>query len=118
VALGPDLPPFYTNDEKLAGDVTRHAEGQRDPLWRMPFWEPYYSLFESPVADMNNSADTSFAGSITAALFLKRFVEKAKSYLHLDIYGWTPTAKPGFPKGGEAQGIRALFSLISERYKK
>ena len=118
VALGPDLPPFYTNDEKLAGDVARHAEGQRDPLWRMPFWEPYYSLFESPVADMNNSADTSFAGSITAALFLKRFVEKAKSHLHLDIYGWTPTAKPGFPKGGEAQGIRALFSLISERYKK
>ena len=118
VALGPDLPPFYTNDEKLAGDVIRHAEGQRDPLWRMPLWEPYYSLFESPVADMNNSADSSFAGSITAALFLKRFVEKAKSYLHLDIYGWTPTAKPGFPKGGEAQGIRALFSLISERYKK
>jgi leucyl aminopeptidase len=118
VALGPDLPPFYTNDEKLAGDVARHAEGQKDPLWRMPFWEPYYSLFESPVADMNNSADTSFAGSITAALFLKRFVENAKSYLHLDIYGWTPTAKPGFPKGGEAQGIRALFSLISERYKK
>jgi leucyl aminopeptidase len=118
VALGPDLPPFYTNDEKLAGEVTRHAEGQKDPLWRMPFWEPYYALFESPVADMNNSADTSFAGSITAALFLKRFVENAKSYLHLDIYGWTPTARPGFPKGGEAQGIRALFSVISERYKK
>ena len=118
VALGPDLPPFYTNDEKLAGDVTRHSQTQKDPLWRMPFWDPYYSLFESPVADLNNSADTSFAGSITAALFLKRFVENAKSYLHLDIYGWTPTAKPGFPKGGEAQGIRTLFSLISERYKK
>lgn len=118
VALGPDLPPFYTSDEKLAGDVTRHSESQRDTLWRMPFWEPYYALFESPVADMNNSADTSFAGSLTAALFLKRFVENAKSYLHLDIYGWTPTAKPGFPKGGEAQGIRTLFSLISERYKK
>ena len=118
VAMGPDLPPFYTSDEKLADDVTRHSGSQRDPLWRMPLWEPYYSLFESPVADLNNSADSSFAGSITAALFLKRFVEKAKSYLHLDIYGWTPTAKPGFPKGGEAQGIRALFSLISERYKK
>ena len=118
VALGPDLPPFYTSDEKLAGDVTRHSQSQKDPLWRMPFWEPYHALFESPVADMNNSADTSFAGSLTAALFLKRFVENAKSYLHLDIYGWTPTAKPGFPKGGEAQGIRALFSLISERYKK
>ena len=118
VALGPDLPPFYTNDEKLSADVTRHAAAQRDPLWRMPFWEPYYTLFESSVADMNNSADSSFAGSITAALFLKRFVERAKSYLHLDIYGWTPTAKPGFPKGGEAQGIRTLFSLIAERYKK
>lgn len=118
VALGPDLPPFYTTDEGLAADLARHAAEQRDPLWRMPFWEPYNALFESSVADMNNSADSSFAGSITAALFLKRFVEKAKSYLHLDIYGWTPTAKPGFPKGGEAQGIRTLFSLISERYKK
>ena len=84
----------------------------------MPLWEPYNSLFESSVADMNNSADSSFAGSITAALFLKRFVEKAKSYLHLDIYGWTPSARPGSPKGGEAQGIRALFALIAERYKK
>jgi leucyl aminopeptidase len=118
VALGPDLPPFYTADEGLAADLARHAAEQRDPLWRMPLWEPYNTLFESSVADMNNSADSSFAGSITAALFLKRFVEKAKSYLHLDIYGWTPTAKPGFPKGGEAQGIRTLFSLIEERYKK
>ena len=90
----------------------------RDPLWRLPFWEPYYALFESSVADMNNSSDSGFAGSITAALFLKRFVEKAKSYVHLDIYGWTPTARPGFPKGGEAQGIRALFALIADRYKK
>ena len=118
VALGPDLPPFYTNDEGLAADVARHAAGQRDHLWRMPLWEPYNSLFESSVADLNNSADSSFAGSITAALFLKRFVEKAKSYLHLDIYGWTPSSKPGSPKGGEAQGIRALFSLIAERYNK
>lgn len=118
VALGPDLPPFYTTDESLAAGLARHAGEQRDPLWRMPFWEPYYALFESSVADMNNSADSSFAGSITAALFLKRFVEKAKSYVHFDIYGWTPTARPGFPKGGEAQGIRALFSLLAERYKK
>ena len=118
VALGPDLPPFYTTDEGLAADLARHAFEQRDPLWRMPLWEPYNTLFESSVADMNNSADSSFAGSITAALFLKRFVEKTKSYLHLDIYGWTPTARPGFPKGGEAQGIRTLFSLIAERYKK
>jgi leucyl aminopeptidase len=67
---------------------------------------------------MNNSGDSGFAGSITAALFLKRFVERTKSYIHLDVYGWTPTAKPGSPKGGEAQGIRALFALIGERYQK
>ncbi len=118
VALGPDLPPFYTADEGLALGIARHSTQQRDPLWRLPFWEPYYALFESSVADMNNSSDSGFAGSITAALFLKRFVEKAKSYVHLDIYGWTPTARPGFPKGGEAQGIRALFALIADRYKK
>jgi leucyl aminopeptidase len=118
VALGPDLPPFYTTDESLALGIARHSTQQKDPLWRLPFWEPYYALFESSVADMNNSSDSGFAGSITAALFLKRFVEKAKSYVHLDIYGWTPTARPGFPKGGEAQGIRALFALIADRYKK
>ncbi len=118
VALGPDLPPFYTADETLASDIAKHSVQQRDPLWRLPFWEPYYALFESPVAHMNNSSDSGFAGSITAALFLKRFVEKAKSYVHLDVYGWTPNARPGNPKGGEAQGIRTLFALISERYKK
>jgi leucyl aminopeptidase len=118
VALGPDLPPFYTTDEALASDLARHAIEENDPLWRLPFWEPYYALFESSVADMNNSSDSGFAGSITAALFLKRFVEKAKSYVHFDVYGWTPTAKPANPKGGEAQGIRALFALVAERYKK
>lgn len=118
VALGPDLPPFYTTDEALALSLAKHASEQNDPLWRLPLWEPYNALFESHVADMNNSGDSGFAGSITAALFLKRFVERTKSYIHLDVYGWTPTAKPGHPKGGEAQGIRALFALIGERYKK
>ena len=117
VALGPDLPPFYTTDESLASDIARHSARQNDPLWRMPLWEPYYALFESAVADMNNSSDSGFAGSITAALFLKRFVENAKSYVHFDVFGWTPSPKPGNPKGGEAQGIRALFALIAERYK-
>ena len=118
VALGPELPPFYTNDEALAVDLMRLAASENDPLWRMPFWEPYNSMFDSPVAHMNNSSDSGFAGSITAALFLKRFVEKAKSYVHFDVFGWAPFARPGSPKGGEAQAIRALFSLISERYKK
>ena len=118
VALGPDLPPFYTTDESLAADIAKHSVAQRDPLWRLPLWEPYNALFESSVADMNNSSDSGFAGSITAALFLKRFVEKAKSYVHFDVYGWSPSAKPGSPKGGEAQGVRALFALIAERYEK
>ncbi len=118
VALGPELPPFYTDDDVLAADISRHALQERDALWRMPFWEPYNAMFESSVADMNNSSDSGLAGSITAALFLKRFVEKAKSYVHFDIYGWVPSARPGSPRGGEAQGIRALFALISERYRK
>jgi leucyl aminopeptidase len=67
---------------------------------------------------MNNSSDSGYAGSVTAALFLKRFVERAKSYVHFDIFGWTPSAKPGFPRGGEAQGIRALFAVIADRYRK
>jgi len=118
VALGPDLPPFYTTDDNIASDIARHSASQKDPLWRLPFWEPYYSLFESSVADMNNSSDSGYAGSVTAALFLKRFVERAKSYVHFDIFGWTPSAKPGFPRGGEAQGIRALFAVIADRYRK
>jgi leucyl aminopeptidase len=116
VALGPDLPPFYTDDDALAGDLATAARAENDPLWRMPFWRPYYTLFESRLADLNNSSESAYAGSITAALFLKRFVESAKSYVHFDIFGWTPAAKPGRPKGGEAQGMRALFALIRSRY--
>jgi leucyl aminopeptidase len=116
VALGPDLPPFYTDDEAVAAALGAAAAAVNDPLWRMPFWQSYTRLFESPVADMNNSGESGFAGSITAALFLKRFVERARSYVHFDVFGWTPMAKPGRPKGGEAQGIRALFTMIRERY--
>jgi leucyl aminopeptidase len=115
VALGPDLPPFYTDDDKLADAISRHGAAENDPVWRMPLWKPYYRMFESPVADLNNSSESSFAGSITAALFLKRFVEKAASYVHFDIFAWTPVAKPGRPKGGEAQAMRALFATLKER---
>jgi len=118
VALGPDLPPFYTSDDGVAGNLARHAVAANDPLWRMPLWTPYYALIESSIAELNNAGESGFAGSVTAALFLKRFVERAKAYVHFDIFAWTPVAKPGRPKGGEAQAIRALFGLIAERYGK
>jgi leucyl aminopeptidase len=116
VALGPDLPPFYTNDEKLAQDVARLAGQENDPLWRLPLWPAYDSWLDSKVANINNAPSGGIAGSITCALFLQRFVETAKSWLHVDIYGWTPTAKPARPEGGECQAARAIYKLLSERY--
>jgi leucyl aminopeptidase len=116
VALGPDLPPFYTNDETLAEGVAAHAKRENDPLWRMPLWPPYDSWLDSKVADINNAPGGTFAGSITCALFLQRFVSDAKSWLHVDIYGWTPSAKPARPEGGECQAARAIYKLLSERY--
>jgi leucyl aminopeptidase len=116
VALGPDLPPFYTNDEALALDVARCATAENDPLWRLPLWPPYDSWLDSKIANLNNAPSGTFAGSITCALFLQRFVEAAKSWLHVDIYGWTPAAKPGRPEGGECQAARAIYRLLSDRY--
>jgi leucyl aminopeptidase len=116
VALGPDLPPFYTSDETLAADVARFAKGENDPVWRMPLWPPYDSWLDSKVATINNAPGGTFAGSITCALFLQRFVEHAKSWLHFDIYGWTPSAKPARPEGGECQAARAVYKLLGERY--
>ena len=118
VALGPDLPPFYTDDAETAKSLMKHANAQNDPLWQLPLWKPYFSMIETPIADLNNAGAGGFAGSITAALFLKRFVEEAKTYVHFDIFGWVPTAKAGRPQGGEAQAIRALFAMITERYGK
>jgi len=116
VALGPDLPPFYTNDERLAQDIARLAKQENDPLWRLPLWPAYDAWLDSKVANINNAPSGGFAGSITCALFLQRFVEAAKSWLHVDIYGWTPSAKPGRPEGGECQAARAIYKLLSERY--
>ena len=117
VALGPDLPPFYTNDEGLAEAVTRCARAENDPLWRLPLWPPYNSWLDSKVADINNAPSSGFAGSITCALFLQRFVSDVRSWLHVDIYGWTPSAKPARPEGGECQAARAIYKLLSERYE-
>jgi len=116
VALGPDLPPFYTNDETLALDIARLAKQENDPLWRMPLWPAYDSWLDSKVANINNAPSGGFAGSVICALFLQRFVEAAKSWLHVDIYGWTPSAKPARPEGGECQAARAIYQCLSERY--
>ena len=116
VALGPDLPPFYTMDDDLAASIAVHATAANDPGWRMPLWDPYDKLLKGKVADLNNISSGPFAGSITAALFLRRFVERTRSWAHFDVYGWTPTAKPGRPEGGEVQMARGLFDLLTARY--
>ncbi|EJW10957.1 Peptidase B [Rhodovulum sp. PH10] len=117
VALGPDLPPFYTADDALAAALARHAAAEHDPLWRMPLWAPYDAMLESKVADIDNVATGGFAGSIVCALFLQRFVSAAKSWVHFDIFAWTPATKPGKPEGGECQAARALCALLAERYR-
>ncbi|MGZ5835182.1 MAG: leucyl aminopeptidase family protein [Xanthobacteraceae bacterium] len=116
VAVGPELVPLYTNDETIASDLLRHSAGENDPMWRMPLWQPYDAMLDSKVADVNNAPSSSFAGSITCALFLQRFVTAAKTWVHFDIYAWVPSAKPGRPEGGECQVARALYAYLCARY--
>ncbi len=116
VALGPDLPPFYTDDDGLAAEVATFAEAVRDPVWRLPLWRPYDSMLDCPVADLNNAPAGGFAGSITAALFLRRFAEGAKSWAHFDVYAWNPKARATGPQGGEIQAARALHALLAARH--
>jgi leucyl aminopeptidase len=116
VALGPDLPPFMTEDEALAADLSRLATAVNDPVWRLPLWPPYASMLDSKVADINHISGGAFAGSITAALFLRRFVTSAGAHVHFDIFGWTPKPLPGRPEGGEVQAARLIYALLKERY--
>ncbi len=116
VALGPDVVPFYTEDDALAEDIALMAERVQDPLWRMPLYKAYLPLLESRVADLNHVSSGRFAGSITAALFLSRFIDQARSWAHFDLYCWSPQARPGRPVGGDAQAVRALFGMIMERF--
>ena len=116
VALGTEIPPFYTDDDALASALAACATSENDPLWRMPLWRPYDQLLESKVADVNNVSSGNFGGSITAALFLRRFVTAAKAWLHCDIYAWNQAAKPGRPEGAECQAARALYALLVSRY--
>ncbi|TKT74963.1 leucyl aminopeptidase family protein [Aquamicrobium sp. LC103] len=118
VALGPDLAPFYTGDEAFAAELFAAGDHVADPLWRMPLWKPYDARLASKSADFNNVNGDGFAGSVTAALFLKRFVEKAKSWAHFDIFGWAPNERPHGPVGGEAQAIRAIEHVLVSRYRR
>ena len=115
-ALGPELPPFYTHDEGLAAEIARLGMAVNDPVWRLPLWPSYDGLLDSKIADVNHVSSGGMAGSITAALFLNRFVEKTRSYAHFDIYAWNPTAKPGRPEGGECQGARLIHALVKQLY--
>jgi leucyl aminopeptidase len=108
VAVGPDLAPFYATFDKDAAALAQAAVDVRDPVWRMPFWDPYEAMIEPGIADLDNAPKGGFAGSITAALFLRRFVTDCPRYMHFDIFGWTPSAEPGRPVGGAGQAIRAL----------
>ncbi|MDE2486848.1 MAG: leucyl aminopeptidase family protein [Alphaproteobacteria bacterium] len=116
IALGPELPPFYTEDEALAQDIARHAAAASDPVWRMPLWAGYRPALDSDVAEIKNDPDAwAQAGSVTAALFLQRFAPQG-SWAHFDIFAWNPRNRPGWPSGGEAQTIRGLFGLLKERF--
>jgi leucyl aminopeptidase len=115
VALGPELPPYYTEDDALAADIARHGTAVNDPVWRMPLWQPYAAQLESKIADINHVGGP-MAGSITAALFLRRFITRAGAHVHFDIFGWVNSAKPGRPEGGEVQGARLMYALLQERY--
>jgi leucyl aminopeptidase len=116
VALGTEVPALFTNDDGLAESLMDHGRAQADPLWRLPLWPAYRRHVNGKVADLTNAPDHAFAGAITAALFLKEFVEPVASWVHLDVMAWNTDTRPGRPEGGEAMGMRALFALLAERY--
>ncbi|HXN15429.1 MAG TPA: leucyl aminopeptidase family protein [Usitatibacter sp.] len=113
VALGPELPAMFCDNEKLAAKLLASAAEQSDPLWRLPLWRNYRRLFDSEIADINNSAKAGFAGAIVAALFLDYFVPDDIAWAHLDLYAWNDVSRPGRPVGGEAQGLRAVLAALS-----
>ena len=115
-ALGPQLPPYYTDDEELAGQIEAAALAESDPLWRLPLWKPYAEALDCDIADLKNDPDGwAQAGSVTAALFLQRFAPSGP-WVHLDIFAWNPRGRPGWAAGGEAQTIRGLHRMICERF--
>ncbi len=117
-ATGMELPPFFTDDEALAADLSRHGTEEHDPVWRLPLWRSYEPTVDSHIADINNAPDYPLAGAITAALFLGRFVEKTQTWAHFDIPAWIDRPKPGRRKGAEANAIRAMFAVTAARYSR
>lgn len=118
VALGPDLPALFGNDDALVDAALAAGKTANDPLWRLPLWRPYRKMLDSYLADFANSGSSRHAGAITAALYLERFVPDGLPWLHLDTYAWNDSDRPGRPRGGEAMGLRAVFALLQQRYGK
>jgi leucyl aminopeptidase len=118
VALGPDLPALFANDDALAGAIETAARNVDDPVWRMPLWDPYDENLKSSIADLANMANNAMAGCIYAALFLRRFVRDKIPWAHLDTWAWRDPGKPGRPKGGDALGLRAIFAMLQSRYSR
>ena len=116
IALGPDLPALFGNDDVLRDQLAAISREVQDPLWPMPLWQPYLTMLESGIADLANSSASRHAGAITAALYLQRFVASTIPWLHLDTYAWNDSERPGRPRGGEAMGLRAVYELLKRRY--
>ncbi len=116
IALGPELPALFSSDDDLARQLVGVGRKESDPLWHMPLWDGYEEDLASRIADLSNVSGSTFAGAVMGALFLRRFVERASGWLHVDLFGWNPRERPGRPVGGEPQSVRALFSLLRQRY--
>ncbi|MEY4500511.1 MAG: hypothetical protein RIS52_401, partial [Pseudomonadota bacterium] len=116
VALGPDLPALFSNDDALANALLAAGVAVDDPCWRLPLWQGYSDMLKSDIADCVNSAEGGMAGASTAALFLQKFVPEGAAWAHFDTFAWRPTAKAARPKGGEALGLRAAFAMLKARY--
>lgn len=116
VALGPEIPALFSNDDALAESLLRHAAAEDDPLWRLPLWPGYRSMVDGTVGDLDNAPEGGMAGAITAALFLERFVSTETPWAHLDVYAWNPKGRPGRPVGGAAQGLRAAYATLQDRF--
>jgi len=117
VAVGTEVSATFTDDDDLFEAIARHADREKDPVWRLPLWDDYRHLIDSKIADINNAGSSGFGGAITAALFLKEFVSRSKSWVHFDVMGYNNRARPGRPVGGEAYAIRTMFAVLEERFK-